>query len=268
MRVIGIMLVHNEDRFVETALRNVMGFCDELIAVDHGSDDLTPSILKLLSDEFNHKLRVVTTADSADSHRLIEMYAGTDTWVFAVDGDEIYDPVGLSRLRVRLDAGEFDPWWVVFGNVLNVKTLSKDMRTASGHLAPPCRSMTKLYNFAAIYSWTGNCVERLHGGEIKFREKFDTSLRCSLHEAVAWDDADFRCLHLCFLKRSSKDAAGAGPRKNIMDLHARSWGKVFRRVKERFFGVPSVDWKQEKYARGPIVKKDIGGFFPPLDSEP
>jgi hypothetical protein len=37
-------------------------------------------------------------------------------------------------------------------------------------------------------------------------------------------------------------------------------------MKEWFFGVPSVDWKQEKYARGPIVKKDIGGFFSLLDS--
>lgn len=267
MKVIGIMLVHNEDRFIEASLRNVIDFCDELIVVDHDSDDGTPSILQHLSDEFAPKIRVVPTHDTADSHRLLEMYAGLDVWVFGVDGDEIYDPEGLARLRSRLDAGEFNNWWVIFGNVLNVKSLARDFQSASGHLAPPSRSMTKLYNFAAIDSWTGNCIERLHGGDIQFRENYNATLRCALHESVDWDDADFRCLHLCFLKRSSSDAPGVTTRKNIMDLHAWSWEKMVRRIKERFFGQESVDWKEEKYARGPVVKKDVTVFFPQFEED-
>jgi len=266
MKVIGIMLVHDEDRFVEVAVRNIIAFCDELIVVDHNSDDLTPATLKRLSDEFAPKIRLVTTRDTRDSHRLIQTYAGSDTWVFGVDGDEIYDPAGLLRFRARLDAGEFAEWWVVFGNVLNVKALDATLMSANGHLAPPCRSMTKLYNFSAIESWDGDCIERLHGGEIVFRENYDAALRCSLHESVDWDHADFRCLHLCFLKRSSKDTDGAAPRRNIMDQHAWSMEKLIRRTKEMLFKSKPTDWKEQKYARGPLVSKQVEAFFP-VESE-
>lgn len=262
MKIVGIMLLHNEDRFVDVCVRNIIEFCDELIVVDHQSNDLTPSILARLSAEFAPKIRVVTTRDTADSHRLIQPYAGSDVWVFGVDGDEVYDRAGLARFKSRLAAGEFSKWWVVFGNVLNVRLLDASLRTATGHLAPPCRSMTKLYNFSAIESWDGDCFERLHGGEITFRPAYDASLRCSLHETVGWDEADFRCLHLCFLRRSSKDKDGAAPRKNLMDLHAWSFGKWIGRIKERVFGIQTEDWKVQKYARGPMATKRVSEFFP------
>lgn len=262
MRIIGIMLVRNEDRFVETALRNVIEFCDEFLAVDHCSDDRTPAILDQIAADFPDRLRVIRTNDTRESHGLIQPYAGTDTWVFGVDGDEIYDPAGLLRLRERLTAGEFANWWVVFGNVLNVKSLDQLRSVASGHLAPPCRSMTKLYNFAAINAWGGDCIERLHGGEVDFRDGFDASLRCFLHESVSWEEADFRCLHMCFLRRSSKDSENAAPRRNIMDRHEWSFEKIRRRLAETFLGRKRVDWKDEKYARGPLVEKSVDAFFP------
>ncbi len=268
MRVIGIMLLHNEDRFVEVAVRNIIEFCDELIIVDHDSDDFTPATLKHLSEEFAPKIRIIPTHDTRDSHRVVKTYAGSDTWAFGVDGDEVYDPEGLLRFRARLEAGEFDKWWVVFGNVLNVKSLDASMKSATGHLAPPSRSMTKLYNFSAIESWDGDCVERLHGGEIVFKKNFDASLRCSLHESVDWDHADFRCLHLCFLKRSSKDSAHPAPRQNIMDRHAWSFEKLIRRAKEKFLGAKPIDWKYQKYARGPLVSKPVGAFFPARPEAP
>jgi hypothetical protein len=122
--------------------------------------------------------------------------------------------------------------------------------------------MTKLYNFAAIRSWTGRCVERLHGGDIDFLPGFDASMRCSLHEREPWESADFRCLHLCFLRRSSQDAADATPRRNIMDKHAFSFQKILRRATARIRGVAPADWKQEKYARGPVVRLETAAFFP------
>jgi len=260
MRIVGIVLVRDEERFVERALRNVVEFCDELIVCDHGSRDATPGILADFAAEFSGKVTVHSVRRPGESHRLIERFAGTDAWVFGVDGDEIYDPAGLRRFRRRLEAGEFDKWWVVFGNVLNVVELGED--SATGHLAPPCRSMTKLYNFAAIERWDGgDIVERLHGGDIRFREGRSESDRCALHESAGWDDADFRCLHFCFLERSSVDAAG-GPRKNIMDRHAWTAGKMLSKAKGLLAGRGAPDWKEEKYARGPVVTKRVGEFFP------
>jgi hypothetical protein len=41
VRVVGIVLVRNEDMFVERAIRNVAAFCDRIHAVDHVSTDST-----------------------------------------------------------------------------------------------------------------------------------------------------------------------------------------------------------------------------------
>lgn len=262
MKVVGIMLVRNEDRFVEWAIRSAIGFCDEFLVCDHESDDETTVILGRLTREFGDRLRVRRCRHSGESHRMIAGYAGTDTWIFGVDGDEIYDPAGLARLRRRLEAGEFRRWWVLFGNVLNVRSFVPETTFAEGHLAPPCRSMTKLYNFAAIESWDGRIVERLHGGEIRFRPGFDASLRGSLHEESPWETADFRCLHLCFLPRSSREAASAAPRANIMDRHALSLPKLLGRLRALLGGSPAPDWKEQKYARGPLVRADIAAFLP------
>jgi glycosyltransferase involved in cell wall biosynthesis len=253
VKIVGIMLVRDEDRFVEWAIRSAIDFCDEFLVCDHESRDETPVILDRLSREFGSKLSVRRCRNSGESHQMIRSHAGTDTWVFGVDGDEIYDRVALARLRPRLESGEFARWWVVFGNVLNVKRL--DEKSAEGHLAPPCRSMTKLYNFAAIEDWSGKIVERLHGGNIRFKPGFHDQLRLNLYEQSAWETADFRCLHLCFLGRSSRDSSSGAPRRNIMDRHAWNLSKIFARLR----GAP--DWKEQKYARGPLVTKSIEAFL-------
>ena len=262
MRIVGILLVRDEDLFVERAVRNALDFCDEFLAVDNGSRDGTAEILGRLAGEFGGRLAYHRVGHPRVSHDLVAPLAGTDTWIFGVDGDEIYDPSGLRRMRTRLEAGEFDRDWVVFGNVLNVRQLDAEARTATGHLAPPCRSMTKLYNFRAIEAWHGPCHERLHGGRPVFREGFHEGLRRNLHESVSWDDAALRCLHLCFLRRSSAEPAEAKPRRNIMDRYARSWRQRADDLWRRLRGRDPVDWKEQRYGRGPLVTVSTGSFFP------
>lgn len=262
MRITGILLVKDEDLYVETAVRNALEFCDEFIAVDNGSQDCTPEILQKISGESSSRFTYHRAEHPRLSHDLIAPLAGTDTWIFGVDGDEIYDPSGLRRLRTRIESGEFDRDWVVFGSVLNARRIEPSARWAEGHLAPPCRSMTKLYNFKAIEAWDGPCHERLHGGRPRFRLGFHEGLRRNLHEAVSWDDADFRCLHLCFLRRSSKEPQNALPRMNIMDRYAKSWSQQMGDWWRGLRGLAPVDWKEQRYGRGPIVTKPISSFFP------
>ena len=255
MEVVGIVLVRDEDLFIEQAIRNVVGFCDRILVCDHGSKDQTPEILAHLAGEFPEKIEVHRVRHPGVSQELIAPLAGTRTWVFGVDGDELYDPDGLRTLRGQLEAGQYDDAWVLFGNVLNVKRLDRRNQTATGHLAPPCRSMTKLYNFRAIERWEGRCVERLHGGRLVFRSGFHEGLRRNLHEEVDWEHSVYRCLHLCFLRRSSLDVEveGVEARRNIMDRHAWSWGKLWRVFLSKLTGKRPTNWKEEKYARGPEV---------------
>lgn len=264
IKIVGIILVQNEDLYIERVLSNICNFCDEIIVADHLSKDGTSEIVNGLNLA-GCVVHYHSINDPSESHDLISRYAGKPVWIFAVDGDEIYDPVGLRRLKSTIVNGQFDEYWMIFGNVLHCVDFDLSENSARGYLAPPCRSMTKLYNFSAISSWEGPCPERLHGGTIQFNSGFDKSLRLEMHKKHSWEDSEFRCLHLCFIRRSSlekKQQDEIHVRKNISDK--RSEG-IVRRIKNKIGGLLGVssssEWKKEKYMRGKLVKKDIKVFF-------
>ena len=260
--IVGIALVRNEDVFVERAIRNTIDFCDRLIIADHHSTDGTFAILSRLAAEFPAKIQLVRIQDTRESHFLINGYAGSPTWIFAVDGDEIYDPAGLVRLRVELIEGRYDQSWVVFGNVLNCVAIDPAKGTATGYLAPPCRSMTKLYNFNLIESWDGAVTHVLANGTIKFKPGFDASLRLDLHERLGWEESSYRCLHTCFMRRSSLDKDDPVARPNVSENRRGGIMTWLREAVRRLLGRPMAsDWKLEKYARGELVTVDATPFL-------
>lgn len=263
-QIIGIVLVRNEDRFIERVIINIAGFCDSIIITDNGSTDGTLEILQKLASIYPH-IEVSSINHPKESHKAIERYAGTNTWIFAVDGDEIYDPVGLQIMKNRLKKGEFSHVWRIIGNVLNCSSIDPANKKAAGYLAPPCRSMTKLYNFALLESWT-DCPERLHSGQKIFKAPSAKLLTVESHKEMAWEESWFRCLHVVFLRRSSRETPSKGnSRLNPAEIEAirqawqnRSFGKLLKRSIEALFG---RNWKQQKYRRGPLVEKEISNFF-------
>jgi glycosyltransferase involved in cell wall biosynthesis len=261
-QIIGIVLVRNEESYVEQAILNILSFCDRLLLVDHESLDGTLPILLSLQSKHPEKISVHSIHHPRESHELIKPYVGTETWIFGVDGDEIYDPEGLLHFRKRLLSGEFDTEWMLVGNVLHVEEL--DPRTATGYMAPPSRSITKLYNFSAIESWDGNTGERLHGGEPHFRSGFHDQKKRKLFEESRWEEASLRCLHLCFIPRSPH--IGATVRKNIVETYG---GGITTIIKNQlitmirgFLGTSEhSSWKQKHYARGQRVSVRSSPFF-------
>jgi hypothetical protein len=260
-RIVGIVLVRNEDLHLERVLRNAIDFCDVIHVADHESTDGTSAILARLASEFP-KIQVQRIENPRESNELLQPYVGTPTWIFGLDGDEIYDPAGLAAFRAELFAGQFDAWWVVFGNVLNCVEIDLERRTASGYLAPPCRSMTKLYNFRMLRELDPTAPQRLHShrGRDVFHEPFHALLRHDLYKETAWEDARFRCLHTCFLPRSSGEAAGTA-RENVSESL-----QPLRRLKRLLRAVlgqkSASDYKRDKYRRGPRVTVDAAPFFP------
>jgi hypothetical protein len=264
-QIVGVVLVRNEDVFIEQAIRNVAGFCDRIHAVDHVSTDGTWEILRALERDYA-SLEVRRSRHAGDSHALVEPYAGTDTWVFGVDGDELYDPARLVGFREQLLGGAYDNVFKVASNVLNCVDLDRGRQSATGYLSPPSRSITKLYNFAAIDSWKGDGSERLHGGSITFRVGFDERSVDNIGERLAWDETPLRCLHACFLQRSTADPPSSGdlharPILEETQLQDRSWrGGLKRRLQRRRPPAESA-WKREKYMRGELVSVDATQFF-------
>lgn len=262
MQIVGVMLVHNEDEFVERALRNVAAFCDRFHVADHMSTDGTWEILERLAAELSH-VDLVRVRSTGDSHALVEGYAGTDTWVFGVDGDELYDPAGLERFRADLLGGAHREHFSLKANVLHVTELGPQRRTAAGYLSPPSRSVTKLFNFAAIDSWTRCYRQYMHDGEIDFRPGYSRESIGVLGDRYAWDESPLRCLHVCFLRRSSLDPPDTEGRGRLSPIELGGkrrtwWTPVVERWRRRPAGSP---WKDEKYRQGDLVTKDAGPFF-------
>jgi Glycosyl transferase family 2 len=268
-QIVGSVLVRNEDLFVEQAIRNVAGFCDRIHAVDHVSDDRTWEILRSLAAELEH-LDVRRSRNSADAHRLLAPYAGTETWVLGVDGDELYDSEGLARLRAELRAGAHADVFRVKAHVLNCDELDEAAGTASGWLAPPSRPVTKLFNFGAVESWSGS-PDPLQSGDVVFRGGFHWESRRDLADEATWETDPLRCLHVCFLRRSSSDEDGRVGRTNLDESREFDRGPVgtLKRLVRRPSAAPQVaelarqgtNWKREWYARGERLTADATPFF-------
>jgi hypothetical protein len=270
VRVVGVVLVRNEDLFVEQAVRNVAAVCDRIHAVDHVSTDGTWDILQRLAGDYEH-LEIQRARHARVSHEVLEQYMGEDIWALQVDGDELYDPAGLARLRRMLEANEFDRAFRVYANVLNCVSLEPGAKTASGYLSPPSRPLARLFNLEVVESWTG-CGQRLLGGVIRFRPGYTLGSVAMLHERFSWDESPFRFVHACFLRRSSRDdPSEIQPRRSLSESgrFRRGWlGSVTRAVrspklhpKVRDIQARGLNWKVEKYRRGERVTVDVGPFL-------
>ena len=268
VRIVGSMLVRDDDLWVERALRNVAGFCDRIHVLDHRSRDRTGEILRRLAGAWEH-MEVVRSSDARRSHRMLAPYVGTRTWVLPVDGDELYDPAGLARLRADLlagahaDAFRLRPW------IVHCVALDEAAGTATGYLSPPSRVVGKLYNLAAVEAWPEG-PERLHGNPV-FREGFASSSVTELYALHAWEDDPLRFLHLCFMPRSSSDPEPGGERRNLGETGAYRRGVLARAARwarrpalsreYRDAAQRGVSWKRAKYARGDLVTVDARPFL-------
>ena len=109
-KIIGICLIKNEDLFIEYAIRNCIDFCDKILILDNKSIDNTFNIITNLKSEYS-KISIISVNNCKDTNKYINKYAGTDTWIFGVDGDEIYDKSGLSNIRKLILDGKFNNYY-------------------------------------------------------------------------------------------------------------------------------------------------------------
>jgi glycosyltransferase involved in cell wall biosynthesis len=268
-RIVGSVLVRNEDVFVERAIRNAAGFCDRIHLVDHASDDGTWEIVRGVARELDH-LDVRRSRNAADAHRLLQPYVGTPTWVIGVDGDELYDPDGLARLRRDLLDGAHADVFRLKAHVLNCDELDEAAGTASGWLAPPSRPVTKLFNFEAVESWPES-PDPLQAGDVDFRPGYHWESRRDLAEGTTWETDPLRCLHVCFLRRSSRESGPPGGRKNLDESREFDRGPLgmLRRVVRPPRPAAHIlelerqgkNWKRDWYARGERVTVDARPFL-------
>jgi glycosyltransferase involved in cell wall biosynthesis len=266
MQVVAVVLLHDEDVYAERVIRNVADFCDRVHIADHMSTDETWEIVAGLAREYDH-LDAVRLSNSGRSHDLIAGYAGSETWVFGPDGDELYDPDGLGRLRGELESGRYDGYFRLVPAMMHAVEIDEDAMTASGYLSPPSRCGAKLFNFAAIDSWNRVYRQCLHDGEIAYRSGRAWDQVHHFGEDPGFDDSPFRCVHAAFLRRSSREPESGRLRLNPIEANTYrrdAVGRLKLAARRLRPGRAQTPWKLEKYRRGPLVSKDAGPFLAPI----
>lgn len=270
MQIIGLFLVKNEDIYIERAVLNVLEFCDRIFIDDNESTDDTHSILLRLAERYE-KIELRTIGDTIESNERLVPYFGSDTWIFAVDGDEIYDRHGLKVLKQRMAAGEFDDWFLILGNCFHVVEISPDKKMAHGYFSPPSKSMTKLYNFSLIEDFPVQ-DERLHGTPV-FKDGGDAQSRwLHFYKSHHWQESCFRCVHTAFVQRTSKPAAQKqvfGIRLNPPQIYTlkKIWRDhsflyaLPRAAKQLAEIVLGIDSRVKRYKVGKRQKLDVSDFF-------
>ncbi|MEN6542677.1 glycosyltransferase [Parvibaculum sp.] len=111
MHISVIMTCHNEERFVEQAIRSVVaqtarGDIDEILVVDDGSTDGSAALLKKLATEIP-ELRIVTLSGvglPAARNRAIRETRGD--LIAILDGDDFWAPDKLARQCPAFDLDE------------------------------------------------------------------------------------------------------------------------------------------------------------------
>jgi hypothetical protein len=264
MKIVGILLLKNEEIWIKNIIENIIEFCDKIIILDNNSTDMTWSIIKDIQKKMSGKIYSKKIKTIRESHSFISGYAGTDTWIFGVDGDELYDPIGLMKLKNELLEGRFNKVWNIKGNVLHCTRINETKKNAVGYMAPPSRSMTKLYNFNLIEKWD-NCPERLHSGDLV--KKRGVSLKTKyLYKVHEWGDAYFKCLHLCFIKRSRKKINTNINPAEVMVFSEKLIYRILSKaninmLNELLISFQRSEYKTKEYSKGRAIKINIEEFI-------
>ena len=229
------------------------------------STDGTPAILGELAGALDH-IEVTRLSHSAESHRLIEPFAGTATWILAVDGDELYDPERLSSGHSSRPGCS--------------TTSSGSDRPASlrraRRVAWDCSWLPVATGAAAARPTELRCdpllAERPLAAAPRRRRRVSRRLLveelASSRNGAGWEASPFRDLTCASsgvrasTARTPRRAGRTSARRRVSVGAGSPDERLARRLRSgpRSEGDRS-EWKAEKYRRGERVIVDVSSFF-------
>lgn len=100
MRVIGMLRVKNEARWIERSIASIASICDEILVMDDHSEDGTPQLCAALPKVTVLESPFLELNECRDKNWLLEeaKRRGAE-WIVCIDGDEMLAPGGAEKLR-------------------------------------------------------------------------------------------------------------------------------------------------------------------------
>ena len=111
-----VMVLHNEEKYLERALKSALKFVDSCVFIDQESTDRTLEILRSVN---KNKLIIRRSfKGNADPDRNFAYSFGKD-WILALDADEILPQKTGFKLRQFESQNRYDIIWFNFKNLIN-----------------------------------------------------------------------------------------------------------------------------------------------------
>ena len=96
------MIVKDEERFLETCLKGIKDFVDEIIVVDTGSKDKT----KEIAEKFTSKIFDFKWQNDFSAARNFSLEKATSNWILVLDADEVLDDAGRAEILKLINTAE------------------------------------------------------------------------------------------------------------------------------------------------------------------
>lgn len=201
-RIVGHMIVKNEERFVWYAINSVLPFVEKLIIFDTGSSDRTLDLIKSI-DTTKIELRelgaVSDVSHTEMRNKMIKLSPSEKfDWIMIVDGDEIWPRKQLEKVVDELE--------VTTANTVVVKTKNVvgDLYHALPESAGQYQILGKKGHLAMRFLRTNIKNLRVvnpHGGQTYLNE--DTPVHEQSKDKILM--LPYYYIHTTHLRRSSKD---------------------------------------------------------------
>lgn len=106
--IVGMLRIKNEARWIDEVLKSIKPVCRSIYVLDDHSSDATPSICRengavVIESPFTG------LDESRDKDYLLDLIAKANpagTWVLCIDGDEVLEKTGPSKIRALLKTPE------------------------------------------------------------------------------------------------------------------------------------------------------------------
>jgi glycosyltransferase involved in cell wall biosynthesis len=102
MRIIGMMRVKNEARWIARSIESILPVCNEVLVMDDHSTDGTPEICAALAGVQVLRSPFEGVNEMRDKNWLLEQ-AGAADWILAIDGDEVLAPGDAAAVRAAMN---------------------------------------------------------------------------------------------------------------------------------------------------------------------